>query len=41
VLLLYLPLYWYRKRVEDVRDTPATEAVAPPAGGIATGGVGD
>ena len=41
VLLLYLPMYWYRKRVEDVRDGPATEAVAPPAGGIAAGGVGD
>jgi hypothetical protein len=41
VLLLYLPLYWYRKRVEDVRDGPASEAVAPSAGPIATGGAGD
>ena len=40
VLLLYLPLYWYRKRVEDKRG-PAAETVAPPAGGIVPGGAGD
>ena len=38
VLLLYLPLYWYRKRVEDPRDAPA-QAVAPPQAGVA--GAGD
>jgi amino acid transporter len=38
VLLLYLPLYWYRKRVEDKRGSPA-EAVPPPQAGVA--GAGD
>jgi amino acid transporter len=38
VLLLYLPLYWYRKRVEDPRGSPA-EAVAPSQAGVA--GAGD
>jgi amino acid transporter len=38
VLLLYLPLYWYRKRVEDKRPTPA-EAAPPPQAGVA--GAGD
>jgi amino acid transporter len=38
VLLLYLPLYWYRKRVEDKRATPA-EALPPPQAGVA--GAGD
>ncbi|HEY2260573.1 MAG TPA: APC family permease [Solirubrobacteraceae bacterium] len=39
VLLAYLPMYWYRKRVEDKRAGPA-EAVAPQAG-VAPGGAGD
>jgi amino acid transporter len=39
VLLAYLPLYWYRRRVEDKRARPA-EAVAPQTG-VAPGGVGD
>jgi amino acid transporter len=38
VLLLYLPLYYFRKRVEDRRE-PAAEPVAP-ATGIASGGAG-
>jgi hypothetical protein len=38
VLLLYLPLYWYRKHVEDKRGSPA-EAVPPPQAGVA--GAGD
>jgi amino acid transporter len=38
VLLLYLPLYYYRKRVEDKRVTQ-TEAVPPPQAGVA--GAGD
>jgi hypothetical protein len=38
VLLLYLPLYYYRKKVEDRRDAPAG-AMAPPAG-IASGQAG-
>jgi hypothetical protein len=39
VLLLYLPLYWYRKHVEDVRDgvEPAVETAAPTAE-VAPGG---
>jgi amino acid transporter len=36
VLLLYLPLYWYRKRVEDPRATPAA-AMPPPQAGIPSG----
>jgi amino acid transporter len=39
VLLAYLPLYMYRKRVEDKRDT-ATETVSAPRGGVAPGGAG-
>ena len=31
VLALYLPLYWYRKRVEDKRDVAAQTASEPPA----------
>jgi amino acid transporter len=38
VLLAYLPLYWYRKRIEDKRERPQ-EAVSPPAG-VAPGGAG-
>jgi amino acid transporter len=38
VLLAYLPLYWYRKRIEDKR-APAGDAVSPPAG-VAPGGAG-
>ena len=32
VLLLYLPLYWYRKRVEDKRTSPADTISASQAG---------
>ncbi|HWD75720.1 MAG TPA: APC family permease [Solirubrobacteraceae bacterium] len=39
VLLLYLPLYYYRKRVEDRREE-ATETVPPTAAGVASGGAG-
>jgi amino acid transporter len=38
VLLLYLPLYWFRKRVED-RRTAAEAPVTAPAG-VASGGAG-
>ena len=38
VLLLYLPLYYWRKKVEDPRDAPAT-SVAPSQAGVA--GAGD
>jgi hypothetical protein len=38
VLLAYLPMYWYRKRIEDKR-APASDAVSPPAG-VAPGGAG-
>jgi amino acid transporter len=37
VLLAYLPLYYFRKRVEDKRAQPAT---SPPAGAVAPGGAG-
>ncbi len=37
VLLLYLPLYFYRKRVEDPRDSPA-EALATSQAGVAGAG---
>jgi amino acid transporter len=36
VLLAYLPLYWYRKRIEDKRDASAVDP-APAAGGLAAG----
>jgi hypothetical protein len=39
VLLLYLPLYWYRKRVEDKRTAPAEAMPPPPQAGVA--GAGD
>lgn len=38
VLLLYLPMYWYRKRVEDKRDV-ADATVSAPAG-VASGPAG-
>jgi amino acid transporter len=38
VLLLYLPLYYWRKKIEDPRDAPAT-SVAPSEAGMA--GAGD
>ncbi|HEY2439542.1 MAG TPA: APC family permease [Solirubrobacteraceae bacterium] len=40
VLLLYLPLYYFRKRIEDRREE-ATETVPPPtAAGVVSGGAG-
>ncbi|MFZ0091482.1 MAG: APC family permease, partial [Solirubrobacteraceae bacterium] len=39
VLLAYLPLYYWRKKIEDRRDAPA-EAVAAPSAGVVSGGAG-
>jgi amino acid transporter len=40
VLLLYLPMYWYRKRVEDKRDVPAESTVPQAPAGVASSGAG-
>jgi amino acid transporter len=41
VLLLYLPLYWYRKRVEDKRDATGAQAAAPGTASVVSEGVAE
>jgi hypothetical protein len=41
VLLLYLPLYWYRKRVEDKRDATGAHAAAPGTASVVSEGVAE